>query len=245
MRYQGGKYRLAKHIAPIVNEVRGDRDLWDPFCGGLSCAVAFGGVVACSDAHPALIAMYRAVAAGWDPPRTLSRAEWERARELPDSDPRKAFAGFGCSFGGMWFHSYAENRGPRLVAQGNRAGSYVTDDYCAATRKALLRDVPRIVQRGGFFFQADFLAEPATRTHMVIYCDPPYEGTTGYAFGCDRAAFVTRCLEWAALGVDVFVSEYEFPIGRVVWEAEKTHALRTQRGTRTERLFHVEATHAP
>jgi len=60
MRYLGGKSRIAKHIAPIVNAARTpDRPkFWDPFCGGLSMAVALAkhgpGIV--SDFNPALIA---------------------------------------------------------------------------------------------------------------------------------------------------------------------------------------------
>lgn len=132
MQYLGGKTRIAKAIAEIVNAERGDRVFWEPFCGGLSVSVKLAahgpGIV--SDANPALIALYQAVRDGWDPPGHVSEEEYSAAKALPDSDPRKAFIGFGCSFGGKWFGGYARN------ARG--------DDYVGATQRSLARDLPKL-----------------------------------------------------------------------------------------------------
>jgi DNA adenine methylase len=115
MQYLGGKSRIAKEIAQVVAP---QGFWWEPFCGGLSVSVQlakFGpGLV--SDANPALISLYTSVARGWLPPEALSLEEWREARRLPDSDPRKAFAGFGCSFGGRYFAP--EHR--RNLAEANR-----------------------------------------------------------------------------------------------------------------------------
>jgi len=73
----------------------------------------------------------------------------------------------------------------------------------------------------------------------VIYCDPPYAGTIGYA-GTDafsRKEFVRRVRAWSA-HTDIFVSEYEFPIGRVVWERKAPPQV-CFRPDAVERLYHV------
>jgi len=230
MRYLGGKSRLSKAIAEIVNRDRGDRIFWDPFCGGLSVSVRLAehgpGIV--SDLNPALIALYQAVRDGWDPPKVLSKEEHHAAKSLPDSDPLKAFAGFGCSFGAKWFGGYARSRRS-------------CDDYAGATRRALLRDIPKLagcaIEHRSFF---DWTPRPLP---LVIYCDPPYAGTAGYAktgvFPHDQ--FWSRCVEWERAGVPVFASEYSCPVPhRVLFEKAHALCISGQRpGARTERLFRV------
>ena len=108
MRYLGGKSKHAKEIAKAI----APRGLWwDAFCGGFAMATALSeyGPGVASDAHPALISLHRAVAAGWEPPRDFSEEQHKDAQKLPDSNPLKAFAGFGCSFGGLWFHTFAKD----------------------------------------------------------------------------------------------------------------------------------------
>lgn len=80
-------------------------------------------------------------------------------------------------------------------------------------------------------------------TPWVIYADPPYAGTTGYdaAGAFDTDAFWARCVEWAAFGVRVYVSEFATPpvphtrileIPRKIQVAGGRHAV--------DRLFCVE-----
>lgn len=208
MRYLGGKYRIAKHIAREVNKVRRPGQLvWDGFCGGLSCGSAIGGPIVCSDQHPALIALYEAIRRGWDPPSDLSEEQHRLARDLPDSDPLKAFAGFGCSFGGMWFAKYHHGRD-------NGTGSYST--FASSARNSLLKDVPRVTD----FACLDFMSVDPGPEGFVLYLDPPYRGTVGYGAAFDSDAFEARALEWSKF-VPVFVSEYAFPHGREVWSAGK------------------------
>lgn len=241
MRYLGGKSRIAKPIAAIVNEARGGRPFWDPFCGGLSVSVALAaagpGIV--SDANPALIALYRGVRAGWVPPETVTEAEHRSARALPDTDPLKAFVGFGCSFGAKWFGGYARG-GTRNTWYASRPAY----SYAGGAARALRRD--RAALEGCAIERIDFLAiEPRPCALGAIYCDPPYAGTQGYdALGAfDHARFWARAQGWARAGVPVFVSELACPIAHeVVWTRE--HAQKVAGGTRgsqTEYLFRVRA----
>lgn len=112
MQYFGGKSRISKKIAEIVNKKRGGLGFWDPFCGGLSVSLSLGGRGLITDVHLPLISLYKAVANGWVPPTSLSEDEYQGCKLLEDTDPLKAFAGYACSFGGKWFGGYA--RGEEL-----------------------------------------------------------------------------------------------------------------------------------
>lgn len=196
--------------------MRRGRPFWDPFCGGLSMSAAFckaGGRGIVSDANPSLIALYQAVAAGWDPPTHVSEDDYRVARSLPDTDPLKAFAGFGCSFGGKWFGGYA-----RQPSTGR--------NYAMNARNVVLRDVGAIVRSGSIIACADFLAFEPRPIAAVLYLDPPYEGTTGYGAVApfDHARFYARVAAWANY-TDVFVSEYGMPWGRLAAEMHPFQSL--------------------
>lgn len=232
MQYLGGKSKIAKTIvAGMLEEYPQTTHVWDAFCGGLSVSKAFaqaGKRVLASDENLALISTYKAAAAGWDPP-IVTEAMYQRAKTLPDTDPVKALAGIGCAFGGKWFGGWARS------SQGQ--------NYPDIARRALLDDVTHVKD----FARIDFLALPAeAEPGLLIYCDPPYAGTTGYRQGAfDHAAFWQRCREWVAAGVPVFVSEYTAPEDFVkVWEKVQTAKMGRSGGLtgkeqgRRECLFH-------
>lgn len=235
MQYLGGKSRIATHLAAVIDEYRAPGQwVWDPFCGGLSMSVALSkkGPVLASDANAALISLYRAVQAGWVPPEDVSLETYEAAKQLPDSDPLKAFCGFGLSFGGIWFSSFTPNYRSRVVRSGPEAGRFKQQWPHRAASRGLVRDCARLV-----FDCGDFLAQRPEPVDCVLYLDPPYAGTQGYGGGFDHAAFIARVREWAT-HTDVFVSEYSFELGQCVWERPvKTGQF--ARGRRVERLYRV------
>lgn len=209
MQYLGGKSRDAKRLAAVIDNYRQPgRLVWDPFCGGLSMAVALSanGPVFASDIHRPLISLYQCVRAGWVPPTELTEAQYRAARALPDWHPRKAFAGFGCSFSGKWFGGYARGK----------------INYARAAHNILLRDA----QKAWRLRRLDFLAVRPRPTRAILYLDPPYRGTTGYSGTpeFDYSLFL-RCVQGWAEHTLVFVSEHPgFPLGGRIWSAEKTRA---------------------
>ena len=64
---------------------------------------------------------------------------------------------------------------------------------------------------------------PALPPGTVVFCDPPYVNTTGYAHDLPRAEVVGLARRWAAAGATVAISEAE-PIPELV--AEGWHAVR-------------------
>ena len=167
MQYLGGKARLGGQIVRAILQ-----DLGRERLGVVAdlCAGA-GGVthrladvserVIAVEAHPGLVALHKAVQAGWVPPEHISEEEYRALLQADANDPLATFAGFGCSYAGTWRSGYARNK------RG--------DNYARATSRALVRDRRPNVEHTC----ADALAwEGAVE---VAYCDPPYEGTTGYA----------------------------------------------------------------
>jgi DNA adenine methylase len=243
MQYMGGKSRIARQLAAIIDCARRPGQLaWDPFCGGLSMSVALSasGPVHSSDKNPALIAMYNALRAGWEPPVEVSREEYRAARALPDTDPRKAFCGYGCSFGGKWFGGYKEPIESRARAAGKDNGRRMP-------HRASARSVRRAVAAvRGPIDVLDFLTIEPRPIDAVIYCDPVYRDVTDYpeVGPFDHDLFARRVQQWSRYA-HVFVSEYDFPIGRVVWEHPIRNCLDGKRNSgaprSTERLYWLPA----
>jgi DNA adenine methylase len=226
MRYMGGKSRIAKQLAEVIDRVRKPGQLvWDPFCGGLSMAVALSknGPVWATDVNVALINLYRAVQSGWVPPTEVSRETYQAAKSLPDTDPFKGFCAVACSFAGKWFGGYA--------LSGSR-------NYALNARRSLA-EVTR-VQR---LDCGDFLSVQPQHVDAVLYLDPPYRGTTSYAGAppFDHDLLVSRVRDWA-LYTHVFVSEYDLPVGRIVWERAQTTTVARDKSAyapAVERLYYL------
>jgi DNA adenine methylase len=229
MLYLGGKAQIAKHVARVIDEHRAHsaQPVWEPFCGGLNVTSALWArdiEVYASDVSEPLIALYRAVRDGWNPPEHVTEEQYAAAKRGEVAEPLRSFLLFGCSFGGKPGGGFARNASGR--------------NYASESRRALIRDVPRAASIACI----DFLAETPEPLDALIYCDPPYRGRTGYGFAFDHDAFVERCVGWASRGVRVLVSEYDFPVGRVVWERMRAAGLRGREATHLERIYLVGAT---
>jgi DNA adenine methylase len=231
----GGKSRLGKYIAKAImdNTPGGVRFIWEPFCGGFGCTRALSKLAPmyCTDINLSVISLAKAVQAGWCPPEELTEEEYAAARNLPDDDPMKAFVGFGCSFGGKWFGGFARN------AKGT--------NHCAGARRSLLKDfehADRIIFDCLSFF--DVKPRTASGPGCVIYCDPPYRGTTKYTHAkeFDHDLFWRLCERWADCGWHVYISEFSTLSSRavVVWEKQRTLTLRrAENKPVTEKLYKI------
>ena len=257
--FVGGKGYVAPKIATAIEadlrslgiEPEG-RSWFEPCCGGLGMSTRlarlFGTRGVVGDKHPALIALYRAVEDGsFDPPAEATEADWYASLTLPDSDPRKAFFGYGCSFSSMWQQRPNVERKRRW----HRTQNYWCDDNpVGAPRRAPLRD--RALLQGVTWTTCDLETGGLPDDPEVVYIDWPYEGTLGYpavgAFNHDRGYEVLRA--WAR-GRVVYLSEYVCRIPHVeIWSQAKGSGLahkgsgldkRATRvdATRVERLFRI------
>lgn len=235
VRYMGGKTRIAGRLAPVILDViRETRAMtyWEPFLGGANMFTRIAPHVQTaigSDVMPDLIMMWRAVRQGWLPPDSITREEYAVLRHAEPSALR-AFAGFGCSFGGKWFGGYGAQKIDTKhpvphVSYGSAADVRKQATAIRRSRIALL----------------DY-REARPRPGWVIYCDPPYAGTTTYtgADAWDADAFWATAQRWSESGCHVLVSEYAAPDSwSVLWEGTTPKSLDRAANTTvtTERLF--------
>lgn len=234
MRYSGGKARLSKEITQVVLALRGDRWAYiEPFVGGgssfASAAPHFRSAIA-ADASADLIALWQAIAAGWEPPKAVTEEEYRAARHAEPS-PLRTFIGFGCSFSGKWWGGYAR---PHAGSQPNPVGS----SYDGIQRKRGAFEAATAILHSDYADLTRFMLPG-----VVAYCDPPYAGTLGYsASGAwDPEKFWRTAEEWAHQGALVLVSEYAAPRGwGCVWSKERRMSMRTADGAqpvKVEKLF--------
>jgi len=233
MQYLGGKARAGLWVAKALLADTPRRSTYlEPFVGAgwvlWRVAPGFRRVEA-GDYHQDLCLLWDAILNGWEPPQEVTRAEYTQLRDAEPSALR-AFAGFGLSFGGKWFGGYASNdRG---------------DDYCRAARRGLLRKATGMV--GVKVEHRDYRSWSPGSDHLV-YCDPPYQGTTQYrggnVDGFDHDEFWDVMTRWSTSGAQVYVSEYTAPtnLAEVVWEQPVKGSLERRSNNRTviERLYRV------
>jgi DNA adenine methylase len=231
VRYMGGKAKLGgwlrEKIRPFVKP--GARYV-EPFLGGAGSFAAVAPMFdrrAAGDAHPELIAMWRAVAAGWAPPLPIDVTREDYARALAgEGEPHwRAWVLFGCSFGGKWrggLHGFGRQMNKGKVTMVGATESLTKNrDLMAST------DLRHCSFEAWDFGPGD-----------VVYCDPPYTGTTGYSVDTpDPGPVFAR---WASAGAVVLVSEYA---GRLGWsliaEKVKRQACMGTSRLRFERLYRV------
>ena len=98
MRYMGGKEKIAGRIALLLEALREPGQVYvEPFVGGASVVARMSGERTAGDAHPELIALYKAVQNGWVPPSVVTEKQYKAAKEgeFDDQLHLKAFIGFG------------------------------------------------------------------------------------------------------------------------------------------------------
>ena len=243
MSYMGGKANSAAHILEVLN---------DPLFNGMNYVEPFVGYAhvlrrvvnkrtySASDVNPLLITLLRAVQRGTPIPE-VSAKEYMRLKKQTGNTLRRAVAAFTYSYNGKEWGGY-------------------TAKYsgCASTG---VRFPPEERKRYYDKLHSNEAFQQASLSRCsyagwkpkrkLIYCDPPYEGTTSYGNGeFDHAHFWQTVREWSRDNI-VFVSEYRAPPDFVqVSSGSKDMGLRGAdlKERRTERLFmhprcrkHIEA----
>lgn len=230
MKYLGSKRRIAQHILPIILAERTSEQVFvDIMCGGCNLIdkVEQGAGRIANDIHVPLISLLTALQEGWIPPEVVSEEAYKLAKALEDSDPLKGFFGFGCSFGSKWFGGMARGFTNNGVAR----------NYARESKANLLAQVPSLQ---GIEFHAGSYKDLNLPPASLIYCDPPYKGTTGYKDKFNHEEFYEGCLSKHDEGHKVFVSEYSMPEPFIeVWSKTQTTNLGYNVAAKvaTERLF--------
>jgi len=223
MKYPGGKARNAKEIADYINRVIGTFPYLEPFCGALSVACKVNAEYKImSDADKYIISLWRAVKNGWQPPTEVSEKRYNEIRENPDAYPEElvAFVSHACSFAGAYWGGYARNK---------RGTNYALEGFNSVMKKK-----PFLKHMHFSVFDYNW----SLARNMVIYCDPPYRGSTHkYRYnkkeGFDSDLFWERVKIWAKNNV-VFVSEFSAP----EWVGEPIHQFNLQKSMSPLKMSH-------
>ncbi|AIW03086.1 DNA methylase [Proteus phage PM 75] len=231
MKYMGSKRRIAKHIIPIMVEAADKADItkWvEPFVGGANLIdkvpdrferVGY-------DLNEHAIYALKDIRDGADGlPDSVTEQEYNNMKGSPAASVT-SWARFECSFGAKFEGGYARNK----------TGA----NYAIYGRNLALKQSPLI--QGVKFIHANY--RDLSFTDSLIYCDPPYQNTSGYKTGkFNHDEFFDWCRLQAKSNV-VFVSEYNAPEDfELVWQGEiKTNfASDRKKAThnRVEKLFRV------
>jgi DNA adenine methylase len=192
----GSKNRIAKHLLPIMLENRNGRTWVEPFVGGANMIDKADGKRIGSDTHKHLIALHKALQNGWIPPTDVSKEMYHEVKNNQDRYTNEliGFVGFLCSFGGKWWGGYAAN------SKG--------DHYAERGSRVLTKQAKKLK---GITFKNQDYQDLEIPENSLIYCDPPYEGTTKYKDDFNHAEFWEWCRQKTKEGHQVFISEYNAP----------------------------------
>jgi DNA adenine methylase len=166
MQYMGGKSKISKDIAEILNKYTPGKPFVSLFCGALSVeSKVIASQYILNNSHKYLIALFRAMQDGFEPPENVSRDEYYYIKEHKDENPAiTGFVGFGCSFGGRWFEGYAKNK--------------TGTNYAKQSKNSLMKKFDSLM--GATFYNGDYkgISIPAG---AIVYADPPYANTKKFS----------------------------------------------------------------
>lgn len=235
MKYVGSKNRISKQVAPIIQQCINDNNVkiyYEPFVGGanmidkIKCEKRVG-----NDIHKELISLFKQLQTGWQPPKTITEEEYNEVRLNKEKYPDYyvALVGFCATFGSKYFGGYA---------RGFKADKVTPRDIPNEAIRNLTEQVSKI-QNVKFVSKNYLEINTDTLHNAVIYCDPPYQGTTKYVTDSfDYDAF----WNWVRkLSKDnyILVSEYNAPDDFVnLWSKEVTTSLKVhEHEAREEKLY--------
>ena len=231
----GSKNRIAKHILPIMLKERGDRTWVEPFVGGANMLDKVSGKRIGADFNPYLIEALKLIR---DNPESLpDHVSEEMYQELkihkhsnvllgmPD-EGLAGYVGFTHSFAGKWFRGFARNKELDKV-----------ENEQNVSRRAKNNALKQSENLKGVTFIHSSYKDLKIPDNSLIYCDPPYENTTGYKDAFNHSDFWQWCREKHTEGHMVFISEYNAPEDfECVWSMEVSTTLNSSKKD-IEKLF--------
>ena len=233
MKYMGSKNRIAKHILPIMlkeMEERGYSTWVEPFVGGGNVIdkvpSKYKRIGADLNEHT-IAAMLGIRDFVQDLPSLVTRKQYKELKGSP-AHPVSSWVRYECSFGSKFENGYASNSEGR--------------NYAEKGKNLAIKQSPKIQ---GVEFICCSYKDLSGVTNSLLYCDPPYQGTTGYKTEeFNHKEFFEWCRKMKSKGNSVFVSEYNAPDDfELVWQGEIKTNFSSQRKQAThkavEKLFKV------
>jgi len=226
MKYMGSKNRIAKHILPIMLENRNGRTWVEPFVGGANMIDKVEGKRIGSDVNEYIISLLNQMSKPNYKAPEINEEKYKDIKNYPSQYPRwiVGYTATQLSYGGKWFGGYRRDKiGVR--------------DYCKEAQDNVNKQSIKL--QGVEFINSSYqnLEIPS---NSLIYCDPPYEGTTKYKDGFSHTEFWEWCRTKAKEGHQVFISEYNAPSDfKSIYSKEVNSSLTKDTGSKkaNEQLF--------
>ena len=227
----GSKASHTKDFLPIILNGRTKEQIYiEPFCGGCNVIYKVDGLRVANDYNEYLIDMWKAIIDElWDTPEYISNDLYDNIKNNKEHYDNKlvGFVGFNTSYGGKFWGGYARGNNSKGEPR----------NYTLEGKRNIMKQVQGL--KGVNFKNMSYLDLPIPKG-SIVYCDPPYKGTTGYKNSIDHAQF----WEWVrniSKNSKVFVSEYEAPDDFIcLWEKTTVCDLTKNNTKRTEKLFIYE-----
>ena len=216
MKYMGSKARFAKEILPIILKDRKPEQWYiEPFAGGMNTICEVQGNRIANDIHKYLIEMWKELCNGWIPEKINHNTYHIVRNNREQFEPRfVGWVGFNCSYSGKWFGGFAGETKTKI----GTIRDYQTE--------AINNVAKQVEKMKGVIFQNKPYYELELPPKSIVYCDPPYEGTTKYANEFDHNLFWNWVRNISKQGHTVFVSEYNAPADfECVWQKEAKSSL--------------------
>tara|TARA_R110002020_G_scaffold183213_3_gene379344 strand:+ start:646 stop:1365 length:720 start_codon:yes stop_codon:yes gene_type:complete len=225
--YLGGKSRIYKKLINFMEAERRKDMTWvEPFMGSGKVLFNVKGPRIGNDINHELIALFKAIQDGYEPPISISEEEYNYIKKNQSlfNDPLKGFVSIACAFGGQRWGSYARNK--------------KGDNYALRSSNQLLKHKHKY--KGVDLYSCNYkdLSIPSS---SLIYCDPPYINTAGYGFEFNHEEFYDWCREKVKEGHLVFISEYQAPKDfECVWSKKVLVSVAQSKiNYKEEKLFRV------
>lgn len=226
----GSKNRIAKEILPIMLKDRGSRTWVEPFVGGGNMIDKVDGRRIGADINSYLIdALITIRDFSSNLPKNNREFTEEDYKQLRKNDEYvyKGYAGFAFSYSGKWLGGWCRD------GLGKR--DYVRESYLNAVKQS-----PKLK---GVELTSIRYSELNIPSHSLIYCDPPYQGTTEYKDKFNHSLFWEWCRNKAKDGHIIFISEYNAPDDfECIWQKEIVSSLTKDTGSKKsiEKLFRMK-----
>ena len=196
----------------MLKDRKEDQYWVEPFVGGANVIDKVEGNRIGADFNSHLIDALRLIRD--DPqsiPDLITEDDYKEAQDRKKTE-LDGFTGFAMSFGGKWFGGYRRDKAGTKGCIENMNTQTRRSKNSAVKQSGMIKGVDLV-----FASYSDLNIPPKS----IIYCDPPYEGTTGYKDKFSHAEFWQWCRDKSKEGHAVFVSEYSAPDDfECIWQQE-------------------------
>ncbi len=222
MRYYGGKGIYGHEIANILKSIMikyNINNYLEPFCGALGVAKHMKIDLNskkynfyANDIAEDLIMLWTSVKNNKFKDPKMTKKKWITLKESNKPSAEKAFAGYGCSFSGIYFGSYLKGISDTVFKNLYRYDishlNFFCNDY---------KNLEPLIKNGGF----------------LIYCDGPYGNTDCTPFErsnskiqFDINEFWLIMNRWSKMNNIIVVSEFSAPEDwNCIWEKKRKNKI--------------------